>query len=162
MATQEDIRARRGAVNERRLPIRKLSGRESIRFRIVFEKHELETVESLLGVTSIRKMMFSGVLAPGRNGSWTLTGELGATVVQPCVATLRPVTTRVEERVERMFVPGLEPPPSATIVECSGGRLRRTDAGCRRLYGHRNGEPVARHFGLSASPRHETRGHTFG
>ena len=118
MPNQKDVCAGRGAVNERRLSIRKLSGRESIRFRIEFDRRELAAMESLLGVTSIRKMRFSGVLAPDEDGSWNLTGALGATVVQPCVATLQPVTTRVEERVERRFVPDLELPPAAAMAEC--------------------------------------------
>ena len=38
------------------------------------------------------------------------TGQLGATVVQPCVVTLAPVVTRIEEPVGRSFVAGWEPP----------------------------------------------------
>jgi uncharacterized metal-binding protein YceD (DUF177 family) len=32
-----------------------------------------------------------------------LRGRLGATVVQPCVVTLEPVTTRIEAPVERLY-----------------------------------------------------------
>lgn len=34
-----------------------------------------------------------------------MTGQLGATVVQPCVVTLTPVTTRIETDVRRLYTP---------------------------------------------------------
>jgi uncharacterized metal-binding protein YceD (DUF177 family) len=58
-----------------------------------------------LGVPAVKKLRFSGEIAPSGARSWTLTGALGATVVQPCVVTLEPVTTRIDETVERRFVP---------------------------------------------------------
>jgi uncharacterized metal-binding protein YceD (DUF177 family) len=48
------------------------------------------------------------VLAASATG--TSTGDLGATVVQPCGVTLEPVTTRIEEPVLRRFLPGLPDP----------------------------------------------------
>ena len=43
---------------------------------------------------------------------------LGATVVQPCVASLRPVKTRIEESIVRAFVPDLEMPGPNTVSVC--------------------------------------------
>ena len=58
-----------------------------------------------LGLSAIRKLRFEGALKPlGRNG-WRLEAQLGATVVQPCVVTLAPVTTRIDTEVARQFVP---------------------------------------------------------
>ena len=39
-------------------------------------------------------------------GGWGLDGMLGATVVQTCVVTLEPVTTRVDQAIRRRFLPG--------------------------------------------------------
>ena len=58
-----------------------------------------------LGIEGIRKLSFAGTLVPvGRRG-WRLEAKLGATVVQSCVVTLAPVTTRIDESIDRRFEP---------------------------------------------------------
>ncbi|MEO9780291.1 MAG: DUF177 domain-containing protein [Sedimentitalea sp.] len=60
-----------------------------------------------LGLSGLRKLRFVGeVNAQGRR-DWELTGKLGATVVQPCVVTLEPVTTRIDVDVRRLYVADL-------------------------------------------------------
>jgi len=71
-----------------------------------------DTVEALraeLGLDALRKLTFTGEVAPEGAAGWVLKGHLGATVVQPCVVTLRPVTTRIEEDVRRAFRPDAGP-----------------------------------------------------
>ena len=58
-----------------------------------------------LRADAIRKLRFEGAVSPRGRDGWALTGTLGATVVQPCVVTLEPVTTRIDAPVERRFVP---------------------------------------------------------
>ena len=63
-----------------------------------------------LGLLSLRKLRLSGEIRPvGRDG-WQLDAMLGATVTQPCVGTLDPVTTRIDEPVERLWRPDEELP----------------------------------------------------
>lgn len=58
-----------------------------------------------LGLSALRKLRFAGeITAEGKNG-WILNAKLGATVVQPCVSTLEPVTTRIDIPVLRRFQP---------------------------------------------------------
>ncbi|MBY6152775.1 DUF177 domain-containing protein [Vannielia litorea] len=57
-----------------------------------------------LGLLALRKLRFSGTLSPVGKRDWRLEGDLGATVVQPCVVTLDPVTTRIEEKVRRRYM----------------------------------------------------------
>jgi uncharacterized metal-binding protein YceD (DUF177 family) len=77
---------------------------------------ELEAMAAALGVPAVRKVRLSGELHPRGKRDWDLAGHLGATVVQPCVVTLAPVTTRIEEKVERRFRADLpEPPPGAEV-----------------------------------------------
>ncbi|MEJ2000054.1 MAG: DUF177 domain-containing protein [Maritimibacter sp.] len=57
-----------------------------------------------LSILGLKKLRFTGQLAPLGKRDWRLTGHLGATVVQTCVVTLGPVTTRIEEDVARNFV----------------------------------------------------------
>ncbi len=75
-----------------------------------------------LGITAIRKLRFEGQLFPEGRADWRLEAKLGATVVQPCVVTLNPVTTRIDEPVERRF---LAKPP--TVVEGSETEMPEDD-----------------------------------
>lgn len=61
-------------------------------------------IAATLDITVLKKLRFQGKLQPGARSNWTLTGTLGATVVQPCRVTLEPVTTRIEETVERRYI----------------------------------------------------------
>lgn len=70
-----------------------------------------------LGVSAIRKLRFAGRVEPEGSRDWRLTAELGATVVQPCVVTFEPVTTRIDERVERRYVADLPALPDGDEIE---------------------------------------------
>ncbi len=58
-----------------------------------------------LEISGIRKLRFEGVLTPQGKKGWKLEADLGATVVQPCIVTLEPVTTRLDQKVVRSFLP---------------------------------------------------------
>lgn len=58
-----------------------------------------------LGLTGLKKLRFQGEIRPSGARGWALSATLGATVVQPCVVTLDPVTTRIDEEVERFYLP---------------------------------------------------------
>ncbi|WP_424986313.1 YceD family protein [Microbulbifer sp. S227A] len=60
-----------------------------------------------LGLSGLRKLRFAGQVAAQGARDWELTGTLGATVVQPCVVTLEPVTTRIDVDVRRLYVADL-------------------------------------------------------
>ena len=72
-----------------------------------------DAVAEALGLVAARKVSFTGQIAPRAKRDWTLTGTLGATVVQPCIATLAPVTTRIETTVTREFVADYTDPDEA-------------------------------------------------
>ena len=77
---------------------------------------ELDRLASEFGLDALRKVRLVGELIPRGRHDWDLEAQLGATVVQPCVVTLAPVTTRIEERVIRRFRADLpEPPPGAEV-----------------------------------------------
>lgn len=64
-----------------------------------------------LGLSALRKLRFEGRITASGKRDWLLEGHLGATVVQPCVVTLEPVTTRIDTKVRRLFLarmPGTE------------------------------------------------------
>ncbi|MFZ5961597.1 YceD family protein [Thalassococcus sp. BH17M4-6] len=64
-----------------------------------------------IGLLALRKLSFEGTLTPTGKRGWELNATLGATVVQPCVVTLEPVTTRIDEPVIRQYLPDLDTRP---------------------------------------------------
>ena len=68
---------------------------------------EAAALARLMGALAVRKMRLRGRLTPLPKG-WQLDATLGATVVQPCVVTLEPVTTRVDQPVRRRYLPMAE------------------------------------------------------
>jgi hypothetical protein len=84
--------------------------------RIEPEAAELSAMAGALGLTALRKVRLEGELRPRGRTDWDFSAHLGATVVQPCVVTLAPVTTRIEDDVERRFRADLpEPVPGAEV-----------------------------------------------
>ena len=71
---------------------------------------EMTQIATELGLSALRKLSFEGKLSPENKSDWRLTARLGATVVQPCVVTLEPVTTRIDVDVTRLFARGFEDP----------------------------------------------------
>lgn len=69
-------------------------------------RHALATELDLAG---LRKLRFEVKIAP-IEGGFQLNGKLGATVAQPCVVTLEPVTTRIDVDVTRSYLSDLPEP----------------------------------------------------
>ncbi|SHH15186.1 YceD family protein [Marivita hallyeonensis] len=82
-----------------------LSTRHPTAFDLQPEADARAAVAAQLNLLGVKKLRFRGEISPAGAQGWSLTGALGATVVQPCVVTLDPVTTRIDEAVERLFVP---------------------------------------------------------
>jgi hypothetical protein len=87
------------------LEVRQLRDLDGFDFAIQPTEAERAAVARLLGAQAVRKLRLAGRLAPLAKGGWQLEAELGATVVQTCVVTLEPVTTRVDQPVRRRFLP---------------------------------------------------------
>ncbi len=73
----------------------------------------LEAIKQELGLLGLRKLSFVGELCAQGKRDWALTGKLGATVIQPCVVTLEPVTTRIDIPVTRVFLADWTDPDEA-------------------------------------------------
>lgn len=68
-----------------------------------------------LSLDALRKLRMQVEITP-IDGGLSLTGHLGATVVQPCVVTLAPVSTRIETELARTYLQDL-PEPEAEELE---------------------------------------------
>ena len=72
-----------------------------------------------LGLSGLRKLSYTGQISAEGRSDWRLTADLGATVVQPCVITAEPVTTRLDAPVLRRFLAEMPEPegPESEIPE---------------------------------------------
>ncbi len=70
-----------------------------------------------LDLSALRKVRMDVRLIPEGAADWRLEGQLGATVVQPCVATLEPVTTRIDVPVLRRYLTELPDIPEGEELE---------------------------------------------
>ena len=66
-----------------------------------------------LALIKLPKLSFAGQIEAQGKRDWQLTGRLGATVVQACVVTLEPVTTRIDLDIRRTFVADWTEPDDA-------------------------------------------------
>ncbi|KUJ80833.1 hypothetical protein AVO45_07330 [Ruegeria marisrubri] len=79
------------------------------------DSEALAALKQELGLLGLRKVSFSGEIRAQGKSDWVLTGKLGATVVQPCVITLEPVTTRIDTDVRRVFLADWREPESEEV-----------------------------------------------
>lgn len=73
-------------------------------FSLRLDSARLGDIARELGLDGLRKLSFTGQVQAEGKRDWRLTAMLGATVVQPCVVTLEPVTTRIDTEVRRLFL----------------------------------------------------------
>jgi uncharacterized metal-binding protein YceD (DUF177 family) len=73
-------------------------------------------IADALGIVAIKKLRLTGQLTPQGKRDWLLTADLGASVVQDCVVTLAPVSSRIDEPVVRRYLADM-PQTTGTEVE---------------------------------------------
>ncbi|MBM9595013.1 YceD family protein [Roseitranquillus sediminis] len=86
-------------------------------FELVPDAETRAALAERLDIPKIRKLRFAGRLEPHGRRDWYLFAELGATVVQPCSVTLAPVTSRLDESIERRYLAALPEAPEEGEVE---------------------------------------------
>lgn len=92
------------------IPVATLGKKKATYFKMALSKPELHAMIEDLDVTDLQKLKFEGsVRALGRT-DWQLSGQLAATVVQPCSITLSPVRTRIETKITRRYLAQMPEP----------------------------------------------------
>lgn len=83
------------------------------------DQKTLDALAAELGFSALRKVNFEGAITASGGEDWALDALLGATVVQPCVVTNDPVTTRVDAPVRRVYLRHYKAPeePEAEMPE---------------------------------------------
>ncbi|MDT8326818.1 MAG: DUF177 domain-containing protein [Roseovarius sp.] len=85
------------------LRVSDLSIKRPVAFDLAPSKTEMSAIAEKLNLSGLRKLRFSGTLRAEGRTDWVMHAELGATVVQPCVITLDPVTSRIDVKITRRF-----------------------------------------------------------
>jgi uncharacterized metal-binding protein YceD (DUF177 family) len=92
------------------LPLARLPRGAERSFEITPDAEARARLARGLDIMSVRKLRLAGRLVPEGARDWRLEAMLGATVVQPCVLTAEPVTTRIDETVLRRYLADMKDP----------------------------------------------------
>ena len=86
------------------LRIADLNERRPTRFELTFDAAQIRQFAEEWTYFA-KKLRFKGELTAKGRDQWELTADLGATVQQNCVISFVPVTTRIDEKITRRYVP---------------------------------------------------------
>ena len=100
---------------DQRLRVAHLNARAETPFDLAPGDEARAALAAALGIEAVPALRFSGAVRPERGDAWALSGQLQARVVQPCVVTLEPVETAIDEPVERLFSPHLRAPEGEEV-----------------------------------------------
>lgn len=89
------------------LRVADLSQTSATRFDLQPDADECARIAGDLGLQGLKKLRFKGQISPAGKRDWELRADLGATVVQECVITLAPVTTRIDTVITRLYLADL-------------------------------------------------------
>lgn len=99
------------------VPVRGLQARGGMELRVEPDAAQRAAIAAALDLLELRKLRLTGRLVPEGAGDWRLEAHLGATVVQPCVVTLAPVSTRIEQDLVRRYLAAMPAVPEAADAE---------------------------------------------
>ena len=105
-----------------RLRVAHLNPRASTPFSLAPDAERCAAIAAELGIPALSRLTFTGEIRAEAGEAWGLTGHLRARVTQPCVVTLKPVRTDLDEAVERHYSPHVTP-PQGDEVEMPDDRL---------------------------------------
>lgn len=93
------------AAQPERLRVAHLNPRAPTPFRLTPGPERRAALAAELGLDGLEQLSFEGSLRAESGDGWALSGRLRARVTQPCVVTLKPVRTDLDQVVERHYSP---------------------------------------------------------
>lgn len=93
-----------------------LPAKKPLRFRLVPDAAQSAAIAAAIGASALRNVQFEGSLRPVGRRDVVLEAHLTGKAVQPCVVTLAPVTTAIDEEVVRRYLADM-PEPEGEEVE---------------------------------------------
>lgn len=103
------------AAQPERLRVAHLNPRSPTSFSLAPNAERCAAIAAELGLDGLSKLSFDGTIRAEGGDAWLLTGRLRARVTQPCVVTLKPVKTTLDETVERRYSPHVTPPEGEEV-----------------------------------------------
>lgn len=88
-----------------RLRVAHLNARGPTDLTLEPDDAQRRAIAAQLDISALPQLRMTARLSPAPHGAWELQGQLQARVVQPCVITLDPVETTLDEPVHRIFSP---------------------------------------------------------
>lgn len=89
----------------RRIDLRRANRRATIDIDETATEAEQIALAIVMDAIEIPKFRMQASLAPLGNEGWALKGTVRATVIQPCVVSLRPVVSRIEAPLALRYMP---------------------------------------------------------
>ena len=99
-----------------RYRVAELPAKKPLRFTLEPAPAPLAAMAAELGASALKKVKLAGEFRPAGRHDVVLEARLTGTAVQPCVVTLAPVTTRIDEPVLRRYVADM-PMPEGDEIE---------------------------------------------
>lgn len=93
-----------------RLRVAHLNPRQPTVFLLRPDAGIRSAIATELDLIDLPKLEFKGEIRAEGGDAWELKGRLTARVVQPCVVTLKPVKTNLDEQVRRLYTPHISEP----------------------------------------------------
>lgn len=106
-----------------RLRVMQLNRRTGLAVDLQPDAAARDALAGELGLTELPALGLKGTLSPEGSEGWRFAGRLVADVVQPCVVSLAPVATHIDEAVSRVWSPHVEAPEAGGEVEMRDDEL---------------------------------------
>lgn len=101
------------------LRVNRLNPRQPTELTLAPDAAARAAIADELGLLGLPLLRMTARLTATAHDGWALTGRLTARVVQPCVVSLAPVETAIDEPVERRWSPHVTT-PEGDEIEVSG------------------------------------------
>ena len=98
-----------------RLRVAHLNPRAPTDFALHPDADARSRIAEELNLDGLPRLAFEGRVRPEGGDAWTLEGRLTARVVQPCVVTLKPVKSEIDEQVRRLYSPHVHAPEGEEV-----------------------------------------------
>ena len=98
-----------------RLRVAHLNPHSPTPFALTPDEATRAAIAEELGISALPKLEFKGEIRAQGGDAWALKGQLKARVTQPCIITLKPVKSAIEEEVTRLFSPHVATPEGEEI-----------------------------------------------
>lgn len=114
-------------LNAHRLRSARLDGRNPTEFTLNPSAEARDWLARELELIALPALSFTGTIRAAGSTDWLLEARLKARVTQPCIVSLAPVTTALEEPVTRRFTPHLPEPEAEEVEMPEDDSLERLD-----------------------------------